>query len=269
MASETRPRPDDEIVRERHRLLTRLSKGMLKPMIVLSFVWVALIVASLTTGLSPFFHGLSYAIWALFALQFLVEWVIAPRKMRYLRHQWITALSLLVPAVRIFSVFRIMRVLSVARGTQLLRVLGGANRGMRALGRVMDRGGVGYVLLLTLIVALAGASGVYYFERGLPESRVDSFASAFWWTAMTLTTMGTDFFPVTGEGRVLSLVLAIYGFAIFGYLTATVASYFVTRDAGENDGELAGAKKLEAVRRELSLVREELARLRQREDERS
>lgn len=262
MATGTRDQDKEKIVRERHRLLTRVSKAMLKPMIVLSFVWLALIVVSLTRGLSPFFEGLSYAIWGLFGLQFLVEWFIAPRKMRYLRRQWITAISLVVPAIRILSVFRVIRLLSVARGAQLLRVLGGANRGMRALGRVMDRRGVGYVLLLTLIVALAGAAGVYYFERNLPDTRVDSFASAFWWTAMTLTTMGTDFFPMSGEGRVLSLVLAIYGFAIFGYLTATVASYFVARDAGEHDGELAGAKQLEAVRKELALVREELTQLR-------
>ena len=268
-ATGSRQGDDDRVVRERHRLLTRLSKAMLMPMIVLSFVWVALMVASLTAGLSPFFEGLSYVIWGLFGLQFLVEWIIAPRKMRYLRRQWITAISLLVPAIRILSVFRVVRVLSVARGAQLVRVLGGANRGMRALGRVMDRRGVGYVLLLTLIVALAGAAGVYHFERSLPDTRIDSFGTAFWWAAMTLTTMGTDFFPASGEGRVLSLILAIYGFAVFGYLTATVASYFVARDADESDGELAGARELAKVRQELVALRGELARLRDRNGGRS
>ena len=42
-----------------------------------------------------------------------------------------------------------------------------------------------------------------------------------------LTTMGADYFPRTGEGRVLGLLLAIYGFAVFGYVTASIASLFV------------------------------------------
>lgn len=252
---------DPALVRERHRLLTRVSRAMLTPMIVLSFVWLALTVVSLTRGLSPFFASLSYVIWGLFGVQFLVELAIAPRKVRYLRRQWITAVALLLPAIRLFSVFRLARVVSAARGARLVRALGSVNRGMRALGRVMDRRGVGYVLLLTIIVALAGAAAVYALERNVPGSRIDSFGTAFWWAAMTLTTMGTDFFPLTGEGRVLALALAIYGFAVFGYLTATVASYFVARDADESEGELAGARQVDSLREELAGVRHQLEAL--------
>ena len=47
---------------------------------------------------------------------------------------------------------------------------------------------------------------------------------------MMITTMGTDFWPQTAEGRLLCLGLAIYAFAIFGYITATVASFFIEKD---------------------------------------
>jgi voltage-gated potassium channel len=160
--------------------------------------------------------------------------------------------------VRLLSVVRIARVLVLARGTRLLRVIGGANRGMRSLGRVMDRRGFGYVVLLTMIVAFAGAAGVFAAERGHADSRFASFGSSLWWAAMTLTTMGTDFFPRSPEGRLLSLMLAIYGFAVFGYVTATVASFFVARDADEGGGEIAGARQLAELRREVRGLRAEL-----------
>ncbi|MEX2179806.1 MAG: ion transporter [Gemmatimonadaceae bacterium] len=244
-----------ELERERHRLLTRIDRALETPMAVLGFVWVVLIVLDLLGRLSPLFSRLTYVIWALFILQFVVELIIAPRKRRYLRRQWITAISLLAPAFRLLSVFRLGRALAVMRGARLVRVVGGANRGMRALGRVMERRGFGYVLLLTLVVALAGAAGIYAFERDVANARFESFGTAFWWTAMTLTTMGTDHFPVTPEGRLLTLLLAVYGFAVFGYVTATVASYFVARDAEDERGEIAGARHIAELRRELAGIR--------------
>lgn len=219
------------LIRQRYRLLVRIDRALETPMLVLSFVWLVLVVTEFVGGLSPFLQTLSMVIWGLFALHFALGFVIAPKKVRYLRRQWITAIALIAPAFRLLRVARMARAFTAVRGARLVRVLGGMNRGMRALGGVMERRGVGYVLLLTTIVAIAGAAGVYSFEREMPETRFDSFGSAFWWTAMTLTTMGADFFPRTAEGRMLSLALAVYGFAIFGYLTATVASFFVARDA--------------------------------------
>ncbi len=43
--------------------------------------------------------------------------------------------------------------------------------------------------------------------------------------------MGSDYWPRTPEGRILCLLLALYAFAVFGYVTATLASYFIGRDA--------------------------------------
>jgi voltage-gated potassium channel len=70
--------------------------------------------------------------------------------------------------------------------------------------------------------------------------------------------MGTEFFPRTGEGRVLCLFLAIYGFAVFGYVTATVATFFVGRDAANKASEVASQSSVEELRRELQLLREDL-----------
>jgi voltage-gated potassium channel len=78
-----------------------------------------------------------------------------------------------------------------------------------------------------------------------------NFGDALWWTAMLITTMGTDFWPITIEGRALCLLLAIYGFAMFGYLTASFASFFIGQDARSPQGEVAGARRLARIEREL------------------
>lgn len=74
---------------------------------------------------------------------------------------------------------------------------------------------------------------------------------------MIMTTMGSEYWPQTPEGRFLCLMLAIYAFAVFGYVTATLASFFVNQDA-QADGELAGANALEALRREIAALRADM-----------
>jgi voltage-gated potassium channel len=67
---------------------------------------------------------------------------------------------------------------------------------------------------------------------------------------MLLTSIGSDYFPKSSEGRILCLLLAIYGFAVFGYMTATLASFFLERDvdsaaaSSEVKAELAEIRRL-------------------------
>ncbi len=57
---------------------------------------------------------------------------------------------------------------------------------------------------LTVIVTLIGAAGIYAFERQLSDGTgITDYGTALWWTAMVMTTMGSDYFPKTAEGRVL------------------------------------------------------------------
>jgi voltage-gated potassium channel len=81
------------------------------------------------------------------------------------------------------------------------------------------------------MVTITGAAGMYRFELDAPGGPgLADYGTALWWTAMLLTTMGSDYWPRTPEGRVLCLLLAIYAFAVFGYVTAAIAAYFVGKD---------------------------------------
>jgi voltage-gated potassium channel len=159
---------------------------------------------------------------------------VVPDKRLYLRKHWVTALSLTLPAFRLLRLMRVARFASGAaavRGVRLARLLGTVNRGMRGLTLGFRRRGLGYVVLLTALVALTGAAGIYRFELDAPGGPLFSdYGTALWWTAMLLTTMGSEAWPRTSEGRVLCLLLAIYAFAVFGYVTAAIAAYFVGKD---------------------------------------
>ena len=248
--------------KERYELLQHLEDSLETPMLVLAFVWLALLVVELIRGESMLFGIIGTVIWIIFILDFAVEFVLAPHKVAYLKRNWLTAISLVVPALRLFRIFRVFRLLrlaSVGRGVSLLRVVSSLNRGMRALGTSLSRRGFGYVIALTVLVTFTGAAGMYAFENVAPNG-LKSYGEALWWTAMILTTMGSQYWPQTIEGRVLCIFLALYSFGVFGYVTATLATFFIGRDAENDQAELAGAKQLASLRDEVIALREEIRR---------
>ncbi|MDI1242473.1 MAG: potassium channel family protein [bacterium] len=222
-----------EMETERAQIVHQLDDWLEIPMLVLSIIWLALFVIEMTRGVSPFLETISNVIWIIFGIDFAVKLLFSPNRLEYLKSNWLTLLALALPALRIFRAFRALRLLRAARaarGLRLVRLLTSINRGMRSLGATFSRRGFGYVLMLTLIIIFAGAAGMYSFEKGVAGGFVN-YADSLWWTAMIITSIGSDYFPETAEGRMLCLLLSIYGFAVFGYVTATLATFFVQRDS--------------------------------------
>lgn len=250
----------EELERERYELLQQLEDWLETPLLVLAFVWLALLIVELIRGESLWFEILGTIIWVIFLLDFAVELVLAPHRVAYLKRNWVTAISLLIPALRIFRIFRVFRLLRLARAgrsVRLIRVVSSLNRSMKALGTSLSRRGFGYVIALTMLVTFAGAAAMFAFENQSPGGP-NSYGEALWWTAMIMTTMGSQYWPQTAEGRVLCVFLALYAFGVFGYVTATLATFFVGRDAENDDAGLTGAKQLAALRKEVSALREEI-----------
>lgn len=249
---------------ERREVLQQWEDWLETPMLVLSFAWLGLFIVELIWGLTPLLAAVAAVIWILFIVDFGIKFLIAPHRISYLRHHWLTAFSLFIPALRIAQIGRILWPLQsvhAVRGLQLLRVMTRINKGMRVLATSIGRRGFGYVVGSTVIITLIGSAGIYAFERG---AVITDYGTALWWTAMIMTTIGSDYFPKTAEGRVLCFFLALYAFAIGGYMTATLATFFVGQDAENDDAELAGAKSIQALQVEISALRTEIQALAQR-----
>lgn len=243
---------------ERWQVLTQLEDWLERPMLVLSFIWLSLVIIELIWTTSGVFELLGTIIWIIFILEFLLRFALAPRKIQFLQRNPITIITLIAPA---FRFLRALRMLRLARGLRLVRIVGTANRSVSALRKSFGRRGLGYVLATTVLVILLGAGGMLAFE---PMHEVNDgftgYADALWWTAMLVSTMGSDFWPLTPEGRVLTLLLSMYGLAVFGYITASFATFFIGQEAAAPDGDVVGASEIAALRDDISALRAELQR---------
>lgn len=253
--------PGQTVERARSRLLWQVGRWLDGPMLVLAVVWLVLLIVELTRGLAPWAERLGTAVWIIFILDFALRFALAPRKLRYLRRNWITALALALPALRVLRLARTLRILRAARtvrGVRLARVLTSFSRGMASLRRTMTRRRFGYVVVLTAVVISAGAAGMYAFESGAHPTGFSSYGDALWWTAMLVTTIGSEAWPRTPEGRILGFLLSVYSIGIIGYVTATLATFFVQQD--DKPARSRADAELRAVRKELAALRLELSR---------
>jgi len=242
-----------EVKNERRKLLRSIEQTLEGPMIILGFVWLVLLVVEFVWGINKFLEYVTLGIWGIFIVDFVIKITLAPEKIYFLRKNWLTAISLFIPALRIFRVFRFVRLLRGLQGVKLVRVIASFNRSLKSLRKTMQRRAVGYVMAISLIVIFAGAAGMYALEN--PTPGFTSYGLALWWTAMRVITAGNEFYPATPEGRSLGFLIAVFGYSIFGYVTATFASYFIGRDAEEKDAPIAGSKEVEELKTEIMALR--------------
>lgn len=246
--------------RERWQELEQLDEWLRTPMLVLSLLWLLIVVVELTHGASSLLTVFGTAIWIVFILEFLLRFSLAPRKVPFLKKNWLTVIALIVPALRLVRALAVLRAARALRGFRLVRIVGTANRGMNALRSTLKRRGFGYVLGLTFLVLFLGAAGMLSFEpAGEVPGGFTNYGDALWWTGMLIATIGSDFWPATAAGRVLSSLLALYGLAVFGYIAATFATFFIGRDADAPGGEVAGSRDIAALRAEIAALRADLA----------
>jgi voltage-gated potassium channel len=246
---------------ERWNVLEELDDWLRLPMALLGLGWLLIVVAELLWGDHPVLSLASTAVWVIFIAEFALRLLLAPDPSDFLKRNWLTVIALIVPALRFFRSLAVLRAARALRGLRLVRIVGTANRSMNALRATMRRRRFGYVLGLTVLVIVLGAAGMLSFE---PAEEVQggfaSYGHALWWTAMLVTSIGSDFWPLTTEGRVLALLLSVYGLAVFGYITASFASFFVGRDASEASAPLAGAADVARLAEEIRELRLQLSR---------
>lgn len=242
-----------EIINEQKKLLRSAERLLEGPMILLGFIWLVLLVTELVWGINRVLIYISIGIWVIFIIDFLIKFSLASEKLPFLKKNWLTAISLFIPALRVFRFFRFVKLLRGLRGIRLVRIISSLNRSMRSLAKTMQRRAFGYVMIAILIVTFAGAAGMYALEN--PNPGFTNYWLALWWTAMQVITAGNEFNPMTTEGRSLGFLIAFFGFSIFGYVTATFATYFIGRDAEEHDALMTGSKDCKDLRSEIIALR--------------
>jgi hypothetical protein len=71
---------------ERSEVLQQLEDWLETPMLVLGFAWLGLFIVELVWGLNPLLEAIAAIIWIAFIVDFGIKFLLAPRRISYLRH---------------------------------------------------------------------------------------------------------------------------------------------------------------------------------------
>jgi voltage-gated potassium channel len=207
------------------------------PMTVLAFVMLPVLVIPLIRPLhgamASGFDAADYVIWALFAAEYGAKLYLAPDRWIYFKspgHLFDFAIVVL-PFLRPLRILRSVRGLRLLRGLRLVSFFGSGIHHARA---VLRKQGLRYVLLVAVVVIFVTAGLEVAFEAHARGATIHNYGDALWWAMSTVTTVGYgDKVPVTAAGRGVAVLLMLTGIALFGVITASVASYFVGLDQDE------------------------------------
>lgn len=174
----------------------------------------------------------NWLIWAAFTAEYLVVVSLNDRRMAYTRKAWLDVFIIvssfpLLPGV--LAATRLLRLLRLARVFRLLRLLRLAaviTRGASATKTIFRKRGLGYIVVLTLLIAM-GIGGAFAIMEGA------DLLDGLWWAIVTVTTVGYgDMFPITPAGRLAASILMLLGIGFVALITASVAAHFVEDDDG-------------------------------------
>ena len=170
-------------------------------------------VINVSSSSQSILDGVQWVSWIAFATDLLFGIYKSSNKTQFLKKHPLEILAVVLPFLR---PLRLLRFISF--GTLVFEKVN--------LGKSIA---ITFKVVVTalFLTYLAGIE-ITMAERGKPGATIQSVGDGFWWAITTLTTVGYgDIYPTTTEGRFIAVGLMISGICVLGFISATVAAWFV------------------------------------------
>ncbi|WP_457560816.1 NAD-binding protein [Caminibacter sp.] len=147
------------------------------------------------------------------------------KKWEYIRSPFaIIDLLAILPGYRPLRIFRIF---VIFRLFKLLRYTKSINTFLEVLAN--KRFELFILLIAVSFVTFIGGAVIYVFEAH-ENPKIDNLFDAVYWSLITISTVGYgDITPVTKEGKVLTMILIIFGIGFISFATSIIASAFTEK----------------------------------------
>ena len=206
----------------------------------------------------------------IFLVDFFLNLRAASKKSDYFIKErgWLDLLGS-IPSLGLFTnlgkfagLLRLARLSRLARITRLLR---GENKKtlVKDILENRSRYAMFLTILLTILVLTVASVLVLQFESQSPDANITGGGDAFWYSIVTITTVGYgDRYPVTPGGRITAAFIMFMGVGIIGALASILASLLVGSSAPAEE-EAPIVEPAPPVEIEIATIKNELAAMRQ------
>lgn len=124
-----------------------------------------------------------------------------------------------LPLLKIVELIRVLRIFKFSRHSNRLQILG---KTLRA-----SFGELVMVFFFLFLSVISFSAAIYFVERSHGQQHFKSIPSAFWYSLVTMTTVGYgDFVPATAAGKLIGSLCAITGVMTIAIPVPIIVSTF-------------------------------------------
>ncbi len=138
--------------------------------------------------------------------------------------------------LRLLRLFILFRVFKIFRYTQ----------NMQYFGYVLSHKKFELFTLLTFasVVVFVASVLIYIMESNNPDSSINSLFDAFYWSVVTISTVGYgDVTPITDAGRAVAVLVIVSGIAVISFATSIVVTAFTEKLDDIRENQILGEIK--------------------------
>lgn len=203
--------------------------------IIATFVVVLQFSKNITGSQLVYLNMADNIIYFIFVLDFFIRWALSKDKKTFIKNHYVDLIAILP-----FHLFTNSPYGSLLK---LMRVLTYSMRLIHNIKDVLYTNGFIYSLGSATIITILGSFAIYFFEKDT-STTIKSYGDAFWWSIVTVTTVGYgDISPTTTAGRVIAAILMLSGIGFLSMLTSTVSTYFITKTNEKKREELVSENR--------------------------
>jgi voltage-gated potassium channel len=180
-----------------------------------------------------------------------------------------------IPSLGISKYGGLLRLARLSRLARITRLLRGQNKKEMVDDILKNRNQYTafITILLTIIVLTVASVLVLQFESKNPDASIQTGWDSFWYSVVTITTVGYgDFYPITTGGRITAMFIMFMGVGIIGALASILSSVLVGAPASSAEAEEPTTPEgkpipvellAPATKEDVALLKEEISSLRQ------
>lgn len=162
---------------------------------------------------------IDYIVIIFFIVDYFARLFAADNKLYFIR----THIIDLIAALPFHILFKGVRLLRVVRMMEVTRIAAMLTKVGRVLRPFFRTNGFIYLIYCSIGFIVIGTFGIAITEQ-------KTLFDALWWTIVTITTVGYgDISPVTSVGRIIAILLMIFGIGFISTLTSTLTNYFAQK----------------------------------------